>query len=73
MQVVSPGVETRVAVQFAAGMAADWTGLPASLRHGIERLAAHGYRTRAGEESDADHPPAAIAALWRPWRRMHLQ
>lgn len=61
----------RVAVRFTAGMAAGWSDLPDGLRHGAVRLAAHHYRQR---EDAAKHapPPAAVAALWRPWRRLRL-
>lgn len=61
--------EARVAVRFTAGLAADWEALPASLRHGLTRLAAHQHRQR---ENDGAAPPAAVVALWRPWRRMRL-
>jgi len=61
----------RVAVRFTAGLAADWAGLPDGLRHGVLRLAAHHYRER--ESAGASPvPPAAVAALWRPWRRMRV-
>ena len=72
VRTIRPGSASRVAVRFTAGMALDWAGLPSAIRHGIERLAAHGYRTRAGEESEANLPPTAVAALWRPWRRMRI-
>ncbi len=62
--------EARLAVRFSAGLAPDWGGLPEALRHGIIRLAAHHYRTR--DTGPAETPPAAVAALWRPWRRMRL-
>ena len=62
---------TRLAVRFTAGLAPDWDVLPASMRHGIVRLAAHHYRERDREPASA-HPPAAITALWQPWRRMRL-
>lgn len=56
-------------VHYRAGMAPDWEGLPGDIRHGIIRLAAHQYRS----EGDAEVvPPATVAALWRPWRRMAL-
>lgn len=61
---------SRIAVRFTAGLAAGWADLPQSLRHGIVRLAAHHYRERDG--APAMSPPAAVAALWRPWRRMRL-
>ena len=63
--------ETRIVVRFDAGLAPDWESLPEGLRHGIIRLAAHQYRER--DQSDAKMAtPAAIAALWQPWRRMRL-
>ncbi len=70
-RLLQAGEADRVAVRFTAGLAAEWDGLPESLRHGALRLAAHHYRQR---ESDAARtmPPAAIAALWRPWRRMRV-
>ncbi|TCM16962.1 putative phiE125 gp8 family phage protein [Novosphingobium sp. PhB165] len=62
---------TRVAVRFTAGLAADWDGLPNALRHGIIRFAAHQHRERESAGA-APLPPASVAALWRPWRRMRL-
>lgn len=63
--------ESRMAVRFTAGLAADWESLSEGLRHGIIRLASHAYRER--NEGGADRsPPAAIAALWQPWRRMRI-
>ena len=69
-----PGEARRIAVRFTAGLAPEWDALPRSLRHGIVRLAAHHYHERdhgrSGEPSPA--PPAAVTALWQPWRRMRL-
>lgn len=64
------GDAARLAVGFTAGLAPSWPLLPEGLRHGIVRLAAHHWRMRdaGGEEG----PPAAVAALWRPWRRVRL-
>ena len=71
MRVSNPGAAGRIAVRFVAGLAPGWNGLPESLRHGVIRLAAHQHRMR--ESSTADPiPPAAVTALWRPWRRMRL-
>lgn len=53
-----------------AVLESDWSALPEALRHGVIRLAAHLYRE--GEGAAAAAPPAAVAALWRPWRRMRL-
>ncbi len=69
--VLRPGSAGRIAVRFTAGLAADWSALPEGLRHGVLRLAAHQYRQRESTEQSAV-PPAAVAALWRPWRRLRL-
>jgi uncharacterized phiE125 gp8 family phage protein len=71
VRVANPGDAKLLAVRFVAGLAADWDSLPEPLRHGIVRLAAHQHRER--ESSGASPlPPASVAALWRPWRRMRL-
>ena len=57
-------------VHYRAGIADDAAGVPASLRQGILRLTAHLYSHRDAPEGGG--PPAAVAALWRPWRRMRL-
>lgn len=72
VQVRNPGAAGRIAVRFTAGLAADWAGLPDGLRHGVVRLAAHQYRAREDDGAAAVTPPAAVAALWRPWRRIRL-
>ncbi|HVQ09365.1 MAG TPA: phage head-tail connector protein [Allosphingosinicella sp.] len=61
----------KVLVSYRAGMAADPNGLPEALRHGIVRLAAHLYSHR--DEAEQAGPPAAVTALWRPWRRLRLR
>lgn len=57
-------------VTFDAGLASDWASLPDGLRHGLVRLAAALYRAREDEAPQA--PPAAVAALWRPYRRLRV-
>jgi uncharacterized phiE125 gp8 family phage protein len=61
----------RVAVRFVAGLGAQWSALPEALRHGVVRLAAHQHRERESSGA-APLPPASVAALWRPWRRLRL-
>ena len=72
VRVSNPGSAGRVAVRFTAGLAAAWTGVPDGLRHGVLRLAAFQYRAREDDGAHPMIPPIAVAALWRPWRRMRL-
>ena len=62
--------EKRVRVSYRAGLAEDWNGVPETLRHGIVRLTAHLYAHRG--DAGAGAWPAAVTALWRPWRRLRI-
>ena len=62
--------EPRVEIKYDAGVAADWTQLDDGLRHGIIRYAADQYRKR--DNAEEERPPAAVSALWRPWREVRL-
>lgn len=65
-----PGLGTaRLRVSGQAGMAADSNNVPEPIRQGIVRLTAHLFNARDGGGGD---PPAAVTALWRPYRRMRL-
>jgi uncharacterized phiE125 gp8 family phage protein len=68
VRIVTPGAAARVAVSYSAGLAADWAGVPAGIAHGVTMLIAHLFTDRASDAA----PPAAVAALWRPFRRMTL-
>jgi uncharacterized phiE125 gp8 family phage protein len=68
---VGGGSRGQIRVTYEAGLATDWSGVPEALRQGIVRLAAHFYTYWAGADDSA--PPAAVTALWRPWRRMRLR
>lgn len=71
VRVLDPGLANRIAVRVSAGLAQTWSALPDGLRHGVVRLAAHQYRQReSGDKGPV--PPAAVAALWRPWRGPRL-
>lgn len=59
----------RLRIGYAAGLAAEWSALPAPLAQGVVLLAAHLFEARASGGA----PPAAVAALWRPWRRVRLE
>lgn len=61
--------DARLRVTGTAGMAADCNGVPDPLRQGIVRLTAHLFNARDGGGGD---PPAAVTALWRPYRRMRI-
>lgn len=71
VMVMQLGDADRIAVRFTCGLAPTWDGLPEPLRQGIMRLAAHQHREREGNGA-SPVPPAAVAALWRPWRRLRL-
>lgn len=74
VRLTDPGELRRIRVGYEAGLASDWAQLPAALRHGILRLAAHFYTVRAAEGTrPAEPPPASVTALWRPWRRFRLR
>lgn len=69
IRVQRQGAAGRVRVRYSAGIAADTGGVPDAIAHGIVRLAGEYHARREGLEPQ---PPAAVAALWRPWRRMRL-
>lgn len=63
------GLAGRVEISVEAGIASGWEDLPEALRLAVLRLTGHLYNARDGDD---DGPPAAVAALLRPWRRMRL-
>lgn len=71
VRVLEAGGATRVRVSYEAGLAASWSEVPEALRGGIVRLAAHFFSHR--DREDGAGPPAAVTALWRPWRRLGLR
>jgi uncharacterized phiE125 gp8 family phage protein len=74
VRLTAAGEARRVRVGYEAGLAGAWPDLPAALRQSLLRLAAHFYSHRAGEgKTAAEEPPAAVSALWRPFRRMRLR
>jgi len=71
VRILRRGASRRFVVRFTAGLASDWAHLPDGLRQGVLRLAAYYYGQRDLNEVRSA-PPAAVAALWQPWRRMRL-
>lgn len=68
VRVIEPGAAGRIEVTGRAGLGGDWAGLAAPVRQGVVRLAVHRFL-----DAGASGPvPAAVSALWRPWRRMVL-
>jgi len=64
----------RIRVGYQAGVALAWEDLPAALRHGVVRLAAHFYSNRGSDAPrQAAEPPAAVAALLRAFRGLRLR
>ncbi|MEG8044078.1 hypothetical protein O6V14_10425 [Sphingomonas faeni] len=68
VRVLAAGSAGRVAVAYSAGLALSFEAVPAPIAQGVAMLVAHLFDHR---ESDVA-PPAAVAALWRPYRRMRL-
>lgn len=64
-----PGDARRIRVAYRAGMADDVNRIPEAIRQGIVRMTQHLYDARDGTEAP---PPAAVAALWQPWRLLGL-
>lgn len=69
VRLTDPGSATRIRVSGTAGIALDENAVPEPIRQGVLRLVAHLFTSRDGAGGD---PPAAVTALWRPYRRMAL-
>jgi uncharacterized phiE125 gp8 family phage protein len=69
VRVTDPSVQGRVRVSGTAGLADGANDVPEPIRQGVLRLVAHLFTARDGGGGD---PPAAVTALWRPYRRMRL-
>jgi uncharacterized phiE125 gp8 family phage protein len=69
VRVIGPAGATRVRVNGTAGVATEENGVPEAIRQGVLRLIAHLFTARDG---DGGEPPAAVTALWRPYRRLRF-
>jgi uncharacterized phiE125 gp8 family phage protein len=69
VRVTSAGCARRIRVGGTAGMSDDENGVPEPIRQGVLRLVAHMFTVRDGDDGE---PPAAVTALWRPYRRLRL-
>ncbi len=74
VRVMNAGAARRVRVSGQAGIAMNGNDVPEPLRHGILRLVGHLFANRdgGGTKGPGGEPPAAVTALWRPYRRMRL-
>ena len=59
----------RIRVAGVAGIATESNAVPEPIRQGVLRLVAYLFASRDGVGGE---PPAAVTALWRPYRRMRL-
>lgn len=59
----------QIDVRGMAGSATDVNAVPEPLRQGVLRLVAHLFAERDGAGGE---PPAAVTALWRPYRKLSL-
>ena len=69
VRLASATVARRVRVSGSAGMAIEENGVPEPIRHGVLRLVGHLFSVRDGADGA---PPAAVTALWRPYRKARL-
>lgn len=69
VRIASSLVCRRLRVSGTAGMAASENEVPEPIRQGILRLVAYLFNARDGGDGE---PPAAVSALWRPYRRMRI-
>ena len=74
VRVANAGSARRLRISGQAGMATTGSDVPEALRHGILRLVGHLFANRdgGGSSGPGTEPPAAVTALWRPYRRMRL-
>lgn len=69
VRLTDSAVTGTIEVVGRAGMAASQNGVPEPIRQGVLRLVAYLFSARDGEGGEI---PAAVTALWRPYRRMRL-
>lgn len=69
VRVTDPAVKGTIEIIGRAGIATSQNGVPEPIRQGVLRLVAYLFSAR---DSHGGEIPAAVTALWRPYRRMRL-
>lgn len=69
LRVDAPGDATHIRVSYRAGMASEVNGVPEAIRQGLSRMIQHLHEAR---DEAGRAPPAIVAALWQPWRRIGI-
>ena len=69
IRITDSAISGTVELSGTAGIAVSQNGVPEPIRQGVLRLVAHLFSARDG---DGGEIPAAVTALWRPYRRMAL-
>lgn len=69
IRITDPGVSGVVDVSGRAGMALSENSVPEPIRQGVLRLVAHLFGAR---DNDGTEIPAAVTALWRPYRKVRI-
>ena len=69
VRITNAALATRVRVSGTVGMADGENDVPEPIRQGVLRLVGHLFTSRDDAGGD---PPAAVTALWRPYRRMRI-
>jgi uncharacterized phiE125 gp8 family phage protein len=69
VRIIDPSVTGLIEVIGSAGLALSRNSVPEPVRQGVVRLVSHLFAARDGEGGQL---PAAVTALWRPYRRMRL-
>ena len=69
VRILDPTMTGKIRVSGTAGMAVGENDVPEPIRQGVLRLIGYLFTARDGGGGD---PPAAVTALWRPYRRMRF-
>lgn len=69
IRVIDPAIKGVLEVSGTAGIASSQNNVPEAIRQGVLRLVAHLFASRDGPRGEI---PAAVTAVWRPYRRVSV-